>query len=204
MTRKLFVLTPVAIALVAFFAFRSSINTLEIGDKAPMTETKLTTTADKQISLKDVAMDNGLLVMFTCNTCPVVAAWEYRYNEMAELCKKNKIGMIALNPNAAMRADRESLSEMSARAKKEAYTFPYAVDKDNQLADAFGATKTPDLFLFNGDMELVYKGAIDNSGGRGESTEDYLPNAIKNMAAGKKVDPDITKAIGCGIKRLKQ
>ena len=76
------------------------------------------------------------------------------------------------------------------------------VDENHVLADAFGATKTPDVFLFNADMELAYKGAIDdNSKNKDGVDEPYLKKAIEAVAAGKKADPGTTKALGCSIKR---
>lgn len=196
-----------ALVTTAFFAFRpaSSPNApaLGIGDAAPMTTVKMQGIDNKEYSIADVADENGVLVIFSCNTCPFVIAWEDRYNEVAAAAAKHNIGVIVLNSNEAKRNGADSKDAMKSHAEEVGYDgFPYVVDENHQLADAFGATRTPDIFLFDGDMQLVYKGAIDDSGGRGTMKEDYLINAMNNLVAGKPINPSHTKAIGCSIKRL--
>lgn len=174
---------------------------LEIGAKAPLTHVEVEDVSGEILTLKEVAGDNGLLVNFSCNTCPWVAAWEDRYNPIAELAEENGIGVIALNPNASIRDDGESMKDMQERAKASNYQFYYALDKNSRLAEAFGATRTPDIFLFNRDMELVYTGAIDdNAKSADEVDETYLEDAIHNLVAGKEISPKTTKALGCTIK----
>lgn len=179
------------------------IDQLNIGDKAPKMEMKMMGIDGKSVSLKDLKKEKGLCVIFSCNTCPWVMAWEDRYNELNELCAKNNVGFVLINSNEAKRAGEDSMAKMKEHAKAEGYgSFAYLVDEKNVLADAFGATKTPDVFLFNGKMELVYKGAIDdNSKDKSEVEEPYLKKAIEAMATGKTVDPSETKALGCSIKR---
>ncbi|MEO1437222.1 MAG: thioredoxin family protein [Bacteroidota bacterium] len=175
---------------------------LNIGAEAPMAENEMPGTDGENYSLKSAADKNGLLVVFSCNTCPFVIAWEDRYNELMKFANDNKVGMIVVNSNSARRTSVDSPSAMKEKVQEKNYQFPYVVDEGNRLADAFGAAKTPDVFLFNGDMELAYKGAIDNSGGgRQDVSEEYLMDAISKMVAGKKIDPNSTKAIGCTIKR---
>lgn len=90
---------------------------------------------------------------------------------------------------------------MQLPAESGNYEFYYALDEQAKLAEAFGATRTPDIFLFNSDMELVYTGAIDDDAKSVEDVEDpYLENAIKGMVAGNEIDPKTTKALGCTIK----
>lgn len=126
-----------------------------------------------------MAGENGLLVNFSCNTCPWVKAWEDRYNPIANLAQENDIGVIMLNPNAAIRNDGESMKDMQARAKSSNYNFYYALDEQAKLAEAFGATRTPDIFLFNSEMELVYTGAIDDNAKSAQDVEQqFLKNAI--------------------------
>jgi len=174
---------------------------LAIGAKAPMADVEIKDVSEKMLTLKDVAKENGLLVNFSCNTCPWVSAWEDRYNPIAQLAKENDIGVIALNPNAAYRDKGESFEDMQKRAKKSDYQFYYALDKRAQLAEAFGATRTPHIYLFNSDMELVYRGAIDdNAKSAADVKNPYLKNAIKNLAKGNNIDPQTTKSLGCTIK----
>jgi hypothetical protein len=174
---------------------------LALGAKAPLTDVQVTDVSGKKLSLEKVAKKNGLLVNFSCNTCPWVEAWEDRYNPIANLAKEHDIGMVALNPNAAYRNKGESMEDMQQRAKEKGYEFYYALDENAKLAEAFGATRTPHIFLFNSNMELVYKGAIDDNAKSASSVEKpYLKNAIKSLANGNEIDPKATKSLGCTIK----
>ena len=190
-----------SLGIMAFLPAEEASDRLEIGAKAPLTDVEVTDVSGEVLTLDEVAKENGLLVNFSCNTCPWVEAWEDRYNPIAKLAKENDIGVIALNPNAAIRDGGESMEDMQARAKSSNYEFYYALDEQARLAEAFGATRTPDIFLFNSDMELVYTGAIDDNAKSKEKVEKpFLKNAIKNMVAGKEIDPKTTKALGCTIK----
>lgn len=174
---------------------------LEIGAKAPLADLKVEDVSGKILTLNEVAKENGLLVNFSCNTCPWVARWEDRYNPIAKIAEGHKIGVIALNPNSGYRNRGESMKDMQERAKKSNYQFYYALDKESKLAGAFGATHTPHIFLFNSDMQLVYRGAIDDNAGSAENVEHpYLKNAIEALGAGKEINPKTTKSLGCTIK----
>lgn len=195
--------TPVllAAATLMFAAFTLTADKLSIGSAAPKTDVEMTGTDGETYTLSDAAKENGLLVMFSCNTCPWVKAWEDRYNDVAQAAAENDIGMIAINPNAAIRDDGESMSDMKARADKAGYEFPYVLDEGATVASAFGATKTPDLFLFNSDMKLVYRGAIDDSPRDADAVEKrYILTAMEAMVEGQQIEPEITKSIGCTIK----
>jgi DNA-binding ferritin-like protein (Dps family) len=203
-TYKLFYVLPVllAVGLLAFIPVEDKTgDRLEIGAKAPLTDIEVTDVSGEVLTLEEVAGENGLLVNFSCNTCPWVGAWEDRYNPIAKLAEENDIGVIALNPNAAIRDDGESMQDMQQRAQSSNYQFYYALDEGAKLAEAFGATRTPDIFLFNSDMELVYTGAIDDDAKSAENVEQpYLKNAIKDLVADKEINPKTTKALGCTIK----
>lgn len=174
---------------------------LEIGSQVPMAERAMTGTDGQTYTLGETAGENGLLVIFSCNTCPWVKAWEDRYNPTAAAAEELGIGMIAVNPNTAIRDRGESMADMKARAEKSGYAFPYVLDKNAKLAEAFGATRTPDVFLFNEDLELVYRGAIDDNAQNADAVENpYLANAMKALAAGSEIEPNVTKSLGCEIK----
>ena len=191
--------------LAAFLVPFGETDQLEIGAKAPKTDLQLTNIDGKLVTLAELSKENGLCVIYSCNTCPWVIAWEDRYNEIYEQCNKDGIGFVLVNSNEAKRNGDDSMDEMKKHADEKGYAdFAYVIDKDHVLADAFGATKTPDVFLFNGDMELVYKGAIDdNSKDKSSVSEPYLINAVQALAKGNKIDPATTKALGCSIKRIK-
>lgn len=201
---KLFFVLPIllAVGMLAFLPVEDkTADRLEIGAKAPLTDVEVTDVSGEVLTLDKVAKENGLLVNFSCNTCPWVKAWEDRYNPIAELAEENGIGVIALNPNAGIRDGGESMKDMKQRAESSNYEFYYALDEQAKLAEAFGATRTPDIFLFNSDMELVYTGAIDDNAKSAENVEsEYLKDAIKNMVNGSEINPKTTKALGCTIK----
>lgn len=178
-------------------------NTLDIGDKMPMPTYKMKNIDGSELALHDVKKENGTLVIFTCNTCPWVVVWEDRYNLVSDIASKNNIGVIFVNSNERQREGVDSLAAMKEHAEKMKYNFPYTVDKDHQLADAFNAQKTPDVFLFNGNDELVYKGAIDDNAKQPEKVQEtYLEDALNELGAGKEISKAYTKALGCSIKRL--
>ena len=183
---------------------------LAIGDKAPLTEFKMTNIDGQDWSLVDLAGENGTLVIFTCNTCPFVVGregrsegWEGRYNEVIAFARENGIGSVLVNSNEAKRKGDDSLEEMKQHAREAGYIAPYVVDAGHKLADGFGARTTPHIYLFDGDFRLVYRGSIDDSvNSAADVKERYLEDAITKMVAGKKVKPAVTKAIGCSIKRM--
>jgi len=186
--------------VLAFSA--NGIGKLEIGDKAVLTDVKMTDISGKEISLNDVKKENGVLVIFSCNTCPFVGKWEGRYPDIKAWADKNKVGMIVVNSNYQKRDGVESMEEMKKHASAKNYNFYYAVDHDSKLANAFGGQTTPHAFLFNGDMKLVYKGAIDDNYDSADQVKNaYVKDAISSVANGKEVAISETKPVGCSIKR---
>ena len=175
---------------------------LAIGQKAPKSDVKMADISEKKLSLNDIKLENGLLVIFSCNTCPFVIAWEDRYPALGDLCKKNKIGMVLLNSNEARRKGDDAVDKMKSHAAEKNYNCYYVVDENSELANAFGAKTTPHVFLFDKNMQLIYRGAIDDSEGRETAPKElYLKNAIENAAGGKEIKPAETRSVGCSIKR---
>lgn len=185
------------------FAQQNDIKELEIGASAPMLEQPVLDVSGEMLTMKETAKENGLLVIFSCNTCPWVDRWEDRYPVVSELASDNEIGMIALNSNEDYRERGDSMEDMIKRAEKADYDFPYALDEDHKIADAFGASKTPHVFLFNSDMKLVYVGAIDDNARSAEGVEEfYLKNAIEQLTSGEEITKAKTRSLGCTIKRV--
>lgn len=193
------------LAVVIATAFKPVINPeLAIGAAIPKPDYKMMDVSGKEISLAGVKGENGLLVIFSCNTCPYVKLSETRIKEVAAYAKRNKIGIIVVNSNEAQRDAEDSFEEMKKYAKSQAYDFNYAVDKNSQLADAFGATRTPHIFLFD-KKGLAYRGAIDdNIKDAKEAKEHFLKDAIMAVGEGKPVKVNSTKSVGCSIKRVEE
>ena len=174
---------------------------LEIGSTMPLKDLQLADISGKNITLANAKGDAGTLVVFSCNTCPWVIHWEDRYVSLANTYAQKGIGMIAVNSNAARFGGEDSLEEMLEHAKNNGYNFPYAQDPESELASAFGATKTPHIYLFNGDDKLVYRGAIDDNAKNAKKVDEpFLANAIDALLAGNPINPQTTKALGCSIK----
>jgi len=186
---------------------------LEIGAAAPATATKMQDVSGKMMSLQDLKKENGLLVIFSCNTCPFVVGapgygtgWEGRYNDVYEQAKQAGVGMVLVNSNEAKREGADSFEKMQERAKSHNYASPYVVDKNSALADAFGAKTTPHVFLFDGDMKLIYKGAIDDQNADASKvTTPWLKDALQLTGQGQasSIDPNTTRNKGCSIKRMR-
>ena len=175
---------------------------LELGDKAALTDKKMLDVSGERISLADAKKDNGLVVIFSCNTCPFVKQWEGRYPSIKEWADNNDVGMIVLNSNYQNRNGVDSYEAMQSHAKEQGYNFHYVVDEESQIANAFGGQTTPHVFLFNSDMQLAYKGAIDDNYESAESVKKaYLKDAITSLANGEEIAVTETKPTGCSIKR---
>lgn len=177
--------------------------TIELKTKAPLQTEKMVDINGAKLSLADIKKANGLLVIFSCNTCPFVINWEDRYPELAKLAEQNNIGFVLVNSNEAKRTNDDSLEEMKKHAKDKGYAnVHYVVDNNSALANAFGAKSTPHVFLFDKNMELVYRGAIDdNNKSAAEVKEHYLKDAMTALVANKPIVKADTKAMGCSIKR---
>ena len=181
---------------------------LQIGAALPKADHRMKDVSGKEIALKELVGGKGVVVIFSCNTCPFVVGsegsegWEGRYPELAAFAQRHGVGVAFVNSNEAKRNDGDSYADMQARYKEKGYQGAYLFDKDHMVADAFGARTTPHVFLFDKDMKLVYKGAIDDNVAKAaEVKERWLHNAIERLAEGKAIDPSMTRNIGCSIKR---
>jgi len=200
-----------ALAFMAPKMADKEMKTLAIGDKAPMTDVKMKSTWGGEVSIQDMVGANGVLVVFSCNTCPFVVGadgygegWVTRYNDAYAAAKANQVGMILINSNEAKRSGDDSMENMMKHAEKYGLSMPYTVDENHKIADAFGARTTPHVFLFDKNMKLVYKGAIDDNNEKAKAVkEQYLTNALNELGNGKSITLSETKNIGCSIKRNK-
>jgi peroxiredoxin len=203
MKLKLQLVSLIAILGLAM-AFKGDKPLLAFGAEAPLADVKMEDISGASYSLDDLKKENGLLVIFSCNTCPFVLGWEDQYPKLKEQADAHNIGMVLVNSNEKKREGDDSMEAMKKHAKEAGYTMPYVVDANNRLADAFGARTTPHVFMFNAAMELVYRGSInDKYENRSKEAEDhFLMEAIEALGAGKEIDPADTRELGCSIKRV--
>ncbi len=174
---------------------------LELGASAPMADVPMQGIDGKSLTIAKATGKKGTLVIFTCNACPWVKNWETRIAEVGNAAAKSGIGVIAINPNDPAQNAEDGFDEMKKRAKKLGLRFPYVVDASSDIARAFGATRTPEVFLFDAKGKLVYHGAIDDNARDAKAVEArWLSDAVVAVAAGKPVGESKTKALGCTIK----
>ena len=192
---SLFVISCLALTL----AFAEGYN---VGDKA--IDFKLKNIDQKQVSLSSYPDAKGFVVVFTCNSCPYAQAYQDRIVAIDKKYKSQGYPVIAINPNDPGIAPDDSFDQMVTVAKKKGFTFPYLIDEKQEVYKAYGATKTPHVYLLQkkgSDMVVQYIGAIDdNYKDASQVKTAYLANALDAVIAGKSPEPSSTKAIGCGIK----
>ena len=151
------------------------------------------------------AQKHGLLVMFLCVHCPYVKHLEQGIADVAR-DYAGKIAFCAIMSNDVAAYPADSPDNMRAQAKRLGWNFPYLYDETQEVARSYSAACTPDIFLFNGQMELVYRGQFDDSRPRrGDSGNDTpvtgrdLRSALDAVIAGKRPDPNQRASIGCNI-----
>ena len=174
---------------------------LPLGSKAPLAGTKMKNVDGRMLSIADVTGKAGTLVVFTCNHCPFAKGWEERIVELANTYSKKGIGVILINANDPAKYAEDGFAEMQARAKAHGLQAPYVVDETSAVARAFGATVTPEAFLFDKGGKLVYHGTVDDNHKDAAKVQNrYLKDALDAVASGKAPTQAETKSLGCGIK----
>ncbi|MFO7938260.1 MAG: thioredoxin family protein [Bacteroidales bacterium] len=176
---------------------------VDIDDKAA--PFMLKDVSGEMVSLDDYdAATKGAIVVFTCNHCPYAKAYEQRIIELDNEFRSRGVPVIAINPNDPDLVPEDSYQEMQRRSNEKNYPFPYLIDEEQEIYKAYGATKTPHVFLLkkeNDDFYVTYIGTIDNNYKDPDAvTEKYLVNAVNALLKDEIPSPQITKAIGCSIK----
>ncbi len=170
------------------------------GDKAPAWE-NLEGTDGKKHSLADLKDKDVVVVVFTCNSCPVAAGYEDRIIAFAEKYADKQtsgVAIVAINVNTAK---EDALPAMKTRAEKKKFNFPYLFDPTQEIARKYGAVFTPEFFVLDKERKVVYSGAMDDKGPPMEPTAKYVETAVTAALAGKKPDTaETTASAGCRIK----
>lgn len=174
----------------------------EIGDAA--TDFKLKNVDGKMISLADYKDAKGYIVIFSCNTCPYVVAYEDRMIELHHTYSKKGFPVIAINPNDPELSPGDSFEKMQERAKEKKFPFAYVFDEKQEVFPQYGATRTPHVYLLektnNGNI-VRYIGAIDDNFKDATAVQErFLENAIDAILNNEEVSVKTTRAIGCTIK----
>lgn len=174
-------------------------NPMEIGDPAP--PFSLPGTDGRDYSLDSFSESKALLVVFTCNHCPYAQAYEERLVKIQQDYRDRGLFAVAISSNDAARYPEDSFELMKKRAVEQGYNFPYLYDESQEVAKAYDAACTPDIYLFDGAQKLVYHGRIDDSWKDPRKvTREDLRHAIDATLADQPVDFDVLPAMGCSIK----
>lgn len=190
-----------AITLSAF-TFKTVDKGYSIGDIA--TDFSLENIDGKMVSLADFKDAKGFIVTFTCNTCPYAVAYEDRIEALNKKYAKKGYPVIAIMPNNTEVKPGDNLAAMKARAKAKGFTFPYLMDKGQEIYPQYGATKTPHIYILEKTKKgnvVKYIGAIDDNYKDPEAVKErYVEDAVDALLAGKEIKTTETRAIGCSIK----
>jgi len=172
---------------------------LKAGDKAiPF---KLPGVNDKEHSFDDYADKSAVVVIFSCNHCPYVRAWEDRMVQIQADYAGKGVQLVVINANDESKYPDDSFPKMKERAREKKFNFPYLRDEPQSVARAYGAERTPEVFLFDRNSVLRYHGTIDDNYDDPKAVkEHYLRMALDAVLAGKPVSIAETKPVGCSIK----
>jgi peroxiredoxin len=172
---------------------------LRIGDKAiPF---NLPGVDDKEHALNDYVGKNAVVVIFSCNHCPYVRAWEDRMVRIQTDYKDKGAQLVAINANDDSKYPDDSFPKMKERAREKKFNFPYLRDETQKVARAYGAERTPEVYLFDKNLNLQYHGTIDDNYDDPKAVkEHYLRKALDSVLSERSVSTAETKPVGCTIK----
>ncbi len=183
---------------------------LKVGDTAP--DFQLKNIDGKMYSLESIAKEykkegkelKGYIVTFTCNTCPFAVKYEDRLIATHKKMAEKGWPIVAIQPNDPEVQPGDSMEKMQERAEEKGFPFVYLMDEGQKVYPQYGASRTPHIYLLTADRKVHYIGALDDNANNPDAVEtEYVVEAIKAIEAGKKADPDFTRAIGCTIKTKK-
>ncbi len=170
-----------------------------LGTQAP--DFTLKGTDGQQHSLNELKGDNGVAVIFSCNHCPFVKAYEDRMIALAQEFEPKGIPFVLINANDPENYPDDNFEAMQQRVQEQSYPFPYLQDPTQEIATAYGAERTPEVFLFDGGLTLQYHGTIDDNYEDPDAVEQtYLRDALEAIVQGGTPPVPTTDPVGCTIK----
>lgn len=184
----------IAIIVVGLLAF-SSLQTSET--KKKVENFTLEDYNGVKHSLTDFKSSKAIVLMFIATQCPISNAYNERMVELNKDYASKGVVFVGINSNK-----QESIEEIKDHAKKNGFTFVVPKDKNNVIADRFNASVTPEIFVLNGNLEILYHGRIDDSRKQEKVSSNDLRNALDAILSGKQIGVTETKAFGCTIKRI--
>lgn len=175
-------------------------NMMELGTKAPHFAL-MDTVSNKMVALDDIQSEVATVVLFICNHCPYVKHINSKLVEIANKYQAKDVSFVAISSNDVETYPQDSPDKMKKVAKELGYPFPYLYDETQEVAKAYQAECTPDLFVFDKDLKCVYRGQFDDTRpNKGEPTGKDLSAALDAILVGEEVDANQKPSIGCNIK----
>jgi len=174
---------------------------IPLGTKAP--DFRLPdTVSGKMVSLQEIKSDKATVVMFICNHCPYVQHVRQEFPKLAKDYQPKGVGFVAISANDIEAYPEDSPENMKKMAKQVGIPFPYLYDETQEVARAYRAACTPDFYIYDKDLKLVYRGQMDGArpGNGVPVTGKDLRAALDNVIAGKPVSKDQRPSLGCSIK----
>lgn len=172
---------------------------LPLGAKMP--EFELLNVDGKRLGSRYLSDGKAMLVAFLCNHCPYVKGSEEMLIDIVKRFQSQGLKTVTINSNDAGKYPEDSYPKMQEKAQALSLPYPYLYDESQEIARAFDAACTPEFFLFDSTMTLVYQGTINDSPrDKSKVTKDYLSSAIEAVLAGKVPDPQFVHPLGCSIK----
>ena len=164
------------------------------------------TVSDKTLNLHSLKGQQGTVIMFICNHCPFVVHINPMLVELGKNYQPKGIGFIAISSNDIENYPQDAPDLMKKKAAEEAYPFPYLYDETQEIAKAYSAACTPDLYLFDGNLKLVYRGQLDDSrpGNGLPLTGSDLRHGMDSLLKGQTISTVQKPSIGCNIKWARQ
>lgn len=171
----------------------------QLGESCP--EFDLPSVEGKSYSLKDFQDKKALVVMFICGHCPYVQAIESRYVKLAKELEQQSVQFVGICSNDAKDYPEDTPEALKKRAQDKGYNFPYLIDESQEVAKAFKAVCTPDIFVYDQDRKLYYRGRFDDSWkDESQVQEQELKNAIENLLNNQSAPQEQIPSMGCSIK----
>ncbi len=172
---------------------------LQIGDK--LLPFKLKNVDGRLIQAADFKDAKILIVAFTCNHCPYVVAYQDRMIALQKEFFDQGVRWVTINSNDAVGYPQDSYENMILRAKEKNFPFPYLHDETQEVAKAYGAERTPEIFMFDSAQKLIYQGRIDDNWQNPKAVQvQDLHDAIQSTLKGQTIAYPVTAAVGCSIK----
>lgn len=172
---------------------------LNLGSPAP--DFSLKGVDGQQHSLHDLTGENGVAAIFSCNHCPYVRAYEDRMIELGKAYQAKGVPFVLINANDPVNYPDDNFEAMQQRAQEKGYPFPYLQDETQEVARAYGAERTPEVFLFDRDLTLQYHGRVDDNYEDPSAVQhEYLKDALEAVLNGETPSVQTTEPVGCTIK----